>query len=312
MLTQIDVMSNMGGVTDAWFVYESDIASFLKLPGTHELVVELASGKSWTPIYMSPDAELNEDISDDAAGLLFSPYLKMRYPGITAAISHQNTLLLGRKLLVKVKTSNGSYVYIGTPDNPAVFTFRKMNGGAAGSFSGYELMLRSNQHFSMLFASTYSILGNVDSLYTLDLFDEIKEKIYASLEDYIGNTFSYALSPGAEIDGVSLKLSIDSESNYLDTVYAKRVFDSPVSISTFILNITETDVTSWGTSSGDFMIWIHWGSGVTSGQVHLDEYAEGVNELTMEEKQVDWYQVSFERKDSSASGYVSIASVSWE
>jgi len=151
MLTLIESISNLGGIVEASFIYHSDIDKAYKLPGTHELYVELKEGKVWTPLYMSPNPDVNEDY--DEGNALYSPYLKLRYPIKTAEITHQNRLLLARKLLVKVTTSNGELLYIGTHEFPAEFTFKKLVGGSAPSFAGYEAMFRSTQKDSMLFAT---------------------------------------------------------------------------------------------------------------------------------------------------------------
>lgn len=152
MLTAIDSISNMGGIVDASFIYVDDIEKAYKLAETHELYIELKTGKSWTPLYMSPNAEVNEDYAEDTE--LYSPFLKLRYPVKTAAITHQNRLLLSRKLIIKITTSNGEVLYIGTHEFPASFTFKKLVGGSAVTYSGYEAMFRSTQKDSMLFATT--------------------------------------------------------------------------------------------------------------------------------------------------------------
>lgn len=157
MFTQNDVDTNMGGIVAASFVYVSDIKDSFKLPGTHQLYIELNSGKSWNPIYCSVGAELGEDESDEDGGLLYAPYLKVRYPKLSADITHQQRLVTGQKLIVKVETSNGNIIYIGTPANPAQYTFGKMNGGSGASFSGYQGIFKSVQPHSMLFATDFAI-----------------------------------------------------------------------------------------------------------------------------------------------------------
>lgn len=152
MLTQIESISNMGGIVEASFIYHSDIDTAYKLPGTHELYIKLKQSKVWTPLYMSPNPEVNEDY--DESNELYSPFLKLHYPVKSAIITHQNRLLLARKLIVKVTTSNGHVLYIGTHEFPASFTFKKLIGGSAISYSGYEAIFRSIQKDSMLFATS--------------------------------------------------------------------------------------------------------------------------------------------------------------
>jgi hypothetical protein len=100
---------------------------------------------------MSPNPEFDEDYSESDE--LYSPYLKLRYPILSAEITHLKRLLLTKKLIVKATTSNGHVLYIGTHEYPAEFTFKKLIGGLAASYSGYEAMFKSNQKDSMLFAA---------------------------------------------------------------------------------------------------------------------------------------------------------------
>lgn len=157
MLTQIDILSNMGGIVSAQFVYTSDVKSFLKLPGTHELFVELNDGATWNNLYMSPNAGLTEEQSDEDPGALYSQSLRLRYPTLSAVISHQNRLLTAKKLLVKVVTSNGNTLYIGSPDYPASFSFSKLVGDNSASFAGYQGIFSAIQPYSILFATNFAI-----------------------------------------------------------------------------------------------------------------------------------------------------------
>lgn len=157
MFTNSDVDINMGGIVAAWFIYVTDIKQAIKLPDTHQLYIELNDGKSWNPIYNSIGAEVGEDTSADESGDTYSPYLKLRYPKLSSDITHQQHLVTGQKLLVKVETSNGNTIYIGTPWNPAEYAFGKMVGGSAASFSGYQGVFKSTQPYSMLFATSFSI-----------------------------------------------------------------------------------------------------------------------------------------------------------
>lgn len=157
MLTPIDILSNMGGIVSAQFVYISDVKSFLKLPGTHELFVELNDGASWNNLYMSPNAGLTEEQSDEESGALYTQILRLRYPTISASISHQNRLLMGMKLLVRVVTANGNTLYIGSPDFPASFSFNKLVGDNAASFAGYQNVFSAIQPYSILFASNFAV-----------------------------------------------------------------------------------------------------------------------------------------------------------
>lgn len=157
MFTQIDILSNMGGIVSAQFVYTSNVKSFLKLPGSHEIFIELNEGVSWSNLYMSPNAGLTEQDSEDESGTLYSQALQLRYPTISASISHQNRLLMGRKLIVKLVTSNGNTIYIGSPDYPASFSFKKLIGDNAASFAGYQAIFSAIQPYSILFASNFTI-----------------------------------------------------------------------------------------------------------------------------------------------------------
>lgn len=150
MLTPIDLFSNMGGVVDASFIYVDDLNQAYIIPNKHQLYLELNEGKSWTPLYMTINPEVNEDYDQDTE--LYSPFLKMRYPGITPELTFSNRMLLGKKLIVKVTTSNNYTIYIGTHEFPAMFSFNKLVGSNAASFSGYQAMFRSTQKTSMLFA----------------------------------------------------------------------------------------------------------------------------------------------------------------
>jgi hypothetical protein len=123
MLTQFDSISNLGGIVNASFIYTSDINKAYKLPDSHQLYIELKEGKSFTPLYMSPNPEFDEDYSESDE--LYSPYLKLRYPILSAEITHLKRLLLTKKLIVKATTSNGHVLYIGTHEYPAEFTFKK-------------------------------------------------------------------------------------------------------------------------------------------------------------------------------------------
>lgn len=151
MFTNIETNLNMGGVVAASFVYISDIADAYKLPDAHKLHLILANGKIWNPIYNSPGAELSEEISDEDAGNIFIASLKIRYPRISPEISHQQRLVQGQKIIVRVLTSNGDNVYIGTPWNPAQYQFNKLIGGSAAAFCGYLGVFKSAQPYSMLF-----------------------------------------------------------------------------------------------------------------------------------------------------------------
>ncbi len=157
MFTQGDVLNNMGGIVSAWFVYDSDVESFSRLIDTHEAVVTLKGGKQWTQIFIGQNAEVKEEFTDDDAGPLWTTSMGIRYPVKSALTTHQQRLMTGKKLIIKIQTSNNEVLYIGSLDFPASLMFGHMIGKFASDYSGYDIVLRATTPYPVLFEGEFDM-----------------------------------------------------------------------------------------------------------------------------------------------------------
>lgn len=134
-----DQQENMGGIISFEFIPAREVLRVLSNGNPLAVTVILAVGKSWRKGYSTIETSALSGTGSQTP----SGYLKEKtFPGFFPKISPQHARLMEamareKFFLIKVKDANGFTRVLGTPENPAIFSFSESTGQSHSDRNGY-------------------------------------------------------------------------------------------------------------------------------------------------------------------------------
>jgi hypothetical protein len=121
----------------------SDIASLVKT-SNFTAVISFLTG-SWTEIYITPPAQLDEKSESGFSGQIIKSTITFHFPGEESTNAEAFAQLLGRGLVLRLVYDNGTEKLLGTKDNPVYLEMKNASSPTAGfNFSGEITDLEQN------------------------------------------------------------------------------------------------------------------------------------------------------------------------
>lgn len=148
----MNTFDNIGGVISVDYIQPVLLNYFTSYFGSVHL--ELKSGYSWSNIpmsYMGCDSQEEIELTDSGSLVTSDIAVLIPFNKITVeSVSNLRNILSCSGIIFRLRTTDGKYFIIGSPDYPLFGTIKNTSPKNPVDFRGYQIIISSKSEYQML------------------------------------------------------------------------------------------------------------------------------------------------------------------